>query len=454
MASEWHTVSVNKKRGNTSSSASVQNSVLNVFNKTTPSIVPKNYIKYSKENIYFYKQINKNEQVSYELSITFDKINDMFKTSTQYLESKKKINYNQFNHNRWELKKEGDNSVINIICCGLNKITENNAVDIIKEIKSQEILLYDDLEKLTEKIIHKCISEIQFVKLYIQVIKYIITDCKWIVDDNNMIPLTFRRIFLNQLEMRFCNLINDVRNMKYDDNESELIVIHSKLRKGLINLIAELYTNKIIGNQLIRYIFRNLENAYEESKVEQYLEHWLILFNVVIDNWMKNEKIYLDEQVQYIMSKTSLSSKLKFIIQDQFDMLKSKNYNINYIPCSTVKVINDNPENISDNNESIVEYDDNYDLIILSSIEYESLDKWFESLGDGINSDKLLLDLLQITLTDKKQFDLVKNILDYLLKRDYITKEQVSKKIEYIKDENDLSEYRYYEKHLSELELI
>jgi len=455
MASEWHTVSVNKKRGNTSSSAPVQNSVSNVFNKTTPSIIPKNYIKYLKENIYFYKQINKNEQVSYELSVTFDKINEMFKTSTQYLESKKKINYNQFNHNRWELKKEGDNSVINIICCGLNKITENNAVDIINEIKSQEILLYDDLEKLTEKIIHKCISEIQFVRLYVQVIKYIITDCKWIVDDNNMIPLTFRRIFLNQLEMRFCNLINDVRNMKYDDNESELIVIHSKLRKGLINLIAELYTNKIIGNQLIRYIFRNLENAYEESKVEQYLEHWLILFNVVIDNWMKNEKIYLDEQVQYIMSKTSLSSKLKFIIQDQFDILKSKNYNINDISNATVEVINDKPEDTSDDTlENIVEYDDNYDLIILSSIEYESLDKWFESLGDGINSDKLLLDLLQITLTDKKQFDLVKNILDYLLKRDYITKEQVSKKIEYIKDENDLSEYRYYEKHLSELELI
>jgi hypothetical protein len=457
MASEWHTVSVNKKRGNNiSSSAPVQNNVLNVFNKITPSIVSKNYVRYSKEDIYFYKEINKNEQVSYELSITFDKINEMFKTSTQYLESKKKINYNQFNHNRWELKKEGDNSVINIICCGLNKITENNAVEIINEIKSQEILLYDDLEKLTEKIIHKCISELQFLKLYIQVIKYIMTNCKWIVDDNNMIPITFRRIFLNQLEMRFCNLINDVRNMKYDDSESEIIVIHSKLRKGLINLIAELYTNKIIGNQLIRYIFRNLENAYEESKVEQYLEYWLILFNVIIDNWIKHEKIYLDEQVQYIMSKKLLSSKLKFIIQDQFDILKSKNYNINDISCETTEVINDNTlENTLENTlDDTIDYDDNYDLIILSSTEYESLDKWFNSLGDNINSDKLLLDLLQITLTDKKQFDLVKNVLDYLLKREYITREEVNKKIEYIKNENDLSEYRYYEKHLSELNLI
>ena len=66
-------------------------------------------IKYTKDQIYLYKQINKDQQVSYELSNIFDKINDMFKTSTQYLESKKKINYNQFNHNRWELKKDEDN---------------------------------------------------------------------------------------------------------------------------------------------------------------------------------------------------------------------------------------------------------------------------------------------------------------------------------------------------------
>jgi hypothetical protein len=33
-------------------------------------------------------------------------------------------------------------------------------------------------------------------------------------------------------------------------------------------------------------------------------------------------------------------------------------------------------------------------------------------------------------------------------------KEQVIQKIEYIKEENDLSEYKYYEKHLVELALI
>ena len=105
----------------------------------------------------------------------------------------------------------------------------------------------------------------------------------------------------------------------------KLIVIHNKLRRGLINLITELYNTKIIGNQLLRYIFRNLENAYDENKNDQYLEYWLILFKSVMINWLVSEKIYLDEQIQYIITKTGISNKIKFMIQDQLDILKSKN---------------------------------------------------------------------------------------------------------------------------------
>jgi len=428
--------------------------------------ITKSIIKYTKDQIYLYKQINKDQQVSYELSNIFDKINDMFKTSTQYLESKKKINYNQFNHNRWELKKEEDNGVINIVCSGLNKITKSNIDEILKEIELQEIVLYNDLDKLTEKMIQKCINEVDFVKLYIQVIKHIILKCKWIVDDNNGIPVTFRRLFMNQLEMRFNNLINDVKNMKYDENESELIVIHSKTRKGLINLLTELYNNKIIGNQLIRYIFKNLENAYDEHKNDQYLEYWLILFKSVIENWLVHEKIYLNEQLQYIMSKMDkiISNKIKFMIQDQLDILKSKNFdftNLEKVEKEDEEKVEVEVEVEKEDEGSEKEADENdenavpvYDLLILSSTEYDTLDKWFEIIDSSILPEKLLLDLLQITLSEKKYFDTVKNVLEYLLKRQYITRDQVIQKIEYIKEENDLSEYKYYEKHLVELALI
>jgi hypothetical protein len=47
-------------------------------------------------------------------------------------------------------------------------------------------------------------------------------------------------------------------------------------------------------------------------------------------------------------------------------------------------------------------------------------------------------------------YDIVINILKYLLEKNYYTKQDVKTKIEYIIRENDLSEYSYYKKHLDE----
>jgi len=406
-------------------------------------------IKYTDEQIYAFKKINKDQMVSYELSVKFDKINEMFKTSTQYLESKKKINYNQYNHNRWELKKEEDNSVINIICIGLNKITEMNSDEIIREIENQEIVMYDDLEKLTEKIIHKCISEPQFIKLYVKVIKHIMLKCSWIVDDQNMIPITFRRVLLNQLEMRFSNLINDVKNMKYEESETELIIIHNKQKKGLITLICELYSSKIIGNQLVRYIFRNLETAFDSTGIDQYLEYWLALLSTVMDSWMASEKQYLDEQVQYIQLKTIRTMKVKFILDDILDELKKRNY----LPSDSINST-ESQETYKEpiGGGEVDEEEESYDPLILSHGEYESTESWVASLDSNISWDKLLLDLLQFTISEKSELELVKKILGYFTSKSIYTQEQILEKINWIRSENDFSEYRYYLKDLDELE--
>ena len=115
---------------------------VNVLHSNVSTTLQKsNITRYIRDDIFKYKIINKENQVTYELSLIFDKINDMFKTSTQYIESKKKINYNQSNHNKWELKKDEDNSIINIICSGFNKITKENYNQIFMEISIQEIIL-------------------------------------------------------------------------------------------------------------------------------------------------------------------------------------------------------------------------------------------------------------------------------------------------------------------------
>ncbi len=446
MASEWQTVATSKKKKTPVSTPT------NVFETafSTKAVVGKpgsSIIKYIDEQIYAFKKINKEQMVSYELSVKFDKINEMFKTSTQYLESKKKINYNQYNHNRWELKKEEDNSVINIVCIGLNKITEQNSDEIIKEIEAQEIVLYDDLEKLTEKIIHKCISEPQFIKLYVKVIKHIMLKCSWIVDDHNMVPITFRRVLLNQLEMRFSNLINDVKNMKYEESENELIVIHNKQKRGLISLICELYSSKIIGNQLVRYIFRNLETAFDSTGIDQYLEYWLALLSTVMSSWLSSEKLYLDEQMQYIQSKKIATMKVKFILDDILDELKKKNYLPSENVQNQVQEEETYDQTINDEDE-----EESYDPLILSHGEYESTELWAGSLDSNISWDKLLLDLLQFTISEKSELDLVKKLLGYFMSKSVYTSDQIQEKINWIRSENDFSEYRYYLKDLEELE--
>jgi hypothetical protein len=454
MASEWQTVSTSRKKTKTpvSNPTNVFESAFAVKAVGKPD---SSIIKYTDEQIYSFKKIHKEQMVSYELSVKFDKINEMFKTSTQYLESKKKINYNQYNHNRWELKKEEDNGVINIVCIGLNKITEQNSDEIIKEIETQEIVMYDDLEKLTEKIIHKCISEPQFIKLYVKVIKHIMLKCSWIVDDQNMVPVTFRRVLLNQLEMRFSNLINDVKNMKYEESESELVVIHNKQKKGLISLICELYSSKIIGNQLVRYIFRNLETAFDSTGIEQYLEYWLSLLSTVMISWLLTEKQYLDEQIQYISSKTIKTLKVKFTLDDIFDELKKKNYlpsEISNVEVESEKETYEEPINGGGDDDD--DEESSYDPLILSHGEYETTESWSASLDADINWDKFLLDLLQFTISEKSELELVKKILGHFILKSLYKTDQVQDKINWIRSENDFSEYRYYLKDLEELELF
>jgi hypothetical protein len=184
-----------------------------------------------------------------------------------------------------------------------------------------------------------------------------------------------------------------------------------------------------------------------------------------MENWLVHEKIYLSEQLQYIMNKMDkiISNKIKFMIQDQLDILKSNNFDFsnlkkeeqveNQEECEE-HIDNEISDEFIDESENTSENTSVYDLLILSSTEYDTLDKWFEIIDSSILPEKLLLDLLQITLSEKKYFDTVKNVLEYLLKKQYITRDQVIQKIKYIKEENDLSEYKYYEKHLVELSLI
>lgn len=440
----WQAVSNTKKKDKNTSNMPIK--VLNIVpksdikvlnTKSVPNNVTQNSIKYTVEFIYSFEQIHKEQQMSYELSVKFDKINEMFKTSTQYIASKIKVNYNQNNHNKWEQKKDTPKSIINIVCGGLNKITDDNYNVIIEEIMVDETMVLDDLEKISERIINKCINETQFLQLYVKVIKHIMFNKKWIVLDANSVPTTFRKIFLNQLELRFENLINDVKNMKYDVSETELIIIHNKARNGLILIIIELYKSKIIGNQLIRYIFKNLENVYESTECiyEQFLEYWLVLLIAITNIWKDSETQYLNEQIEYIIKKKdNLSLKLQFLLEDLIEKLNKSKFVIEI-------------KEVVQEVQSVVE---TYDMIILSVEEYETVDEWFDGIKNNLNKDNFLTDLLKLTLNYKEYSTTVINILKYLLEIKYVLKNDIKNRINNIRSNNDYSEYRYFERNLEE----
>ena len=52
-------------------------------------------------------------------------------------------------------------------------------------------------------------------------------------------------------------------------------------------------------------VFRNLENAYEETKNDQYLEYWLILFKSVMINNLDNLSYYAQTSLRRTMEKYS-----------------------------------------------------------------------------------------------------------------------------------------------------
>ena len=191
-----------------------------------------------------------------------------------------------------------------------------------------------------------------------------------------------------------------------------------------------------------------METAFDSTGLEQYIEYWLLLLQTVMNIWIDSEKQYLDEQIQYIKSKTINGLKIKFLLDDILTALDSKSYKP------------DDVENLGQNNSSETngytpnpEIED-YDPHILSHGEYDTTDSWFKSLDTNIDWDKFLLDLLQLTLSEKKELELVKKLLGYLKDKSLFTNEQIKTKIQYIKDENDFSEYKYYLKDLEELETI
>jgi hypothetical protein len=316
MDSDWQVSTHKKKIGKNSQSINTTNETSNVKIITD-------------EVIQSFKSVYVN--VSCKLSKKFDEINKMFSTSTQYLDSKEKINHNQHNHNKWQNKKDSEYEDVEMILGNFNKLSANTFDIIVNEIKKYNIITFADMTTVVKSIYAKCINDSQFVDINCQLIKKIIMEFKWIVYDDAEIPITFRKCFINYLENEFKKNMHDIcTELEESDEEQEDFL--SERRKTFFALLCALFSNCIIGNQLFRFIFNNVEAAYLKTSNDEYMDRWLMLYDCAKKYWVDSDIKYIQEKQKFITdNKDKFSIRIsimitKYVTIDKVDDSNTNNF--------------------------------------------------------------------------------------------------------------------------------
>lgn len=347
---------------------------------------------YSPEFIYSFKE---KCELTEGLLLIFEEINELFKTSSQYIDMKKRINLNV----KWKLKKKDE---VNIIMNALNRICKSNYEAIRTELANTTITVSDDLYKIANNMVTKMMCEVQFIEIYSQLIHDILLQGKWIVDGNP--PETFRKAFLKRMQ----ELYGDIENDKFDRN--------------FFKILYSLHSCKIVGTNLVRHVMDDLKRLYESTKNERYMEYFIIL-------WHLNTSDYND----YVADmRTNLSKRLQFMMDDN--------------PCEETLPLKVKKQEVVDNSKYI-----NYIVYI---DEFNSIDEMLNDVCKECNCIDFLHILLKYTIDEPKGIDLVIKIVKTGLDRKYWKSRDVVSILENIK-KHDMADILvdapYFSKHMDRI---
>jgi hypothetical protein len=199
-------------------------------------------ITYSVEEILSYKNVNVNI-LTEELSNMFDSINNSFLQSTQYIENRKKINYNHLNSNKW--KKINSNINTKLLSL-LNKITDETFSNILEKVLNSNITNDNQINKLADDLIYKILTDIDNNKLYCSMIKQIIDSGLWYFKKNHNEYVNLRILFVEKLQKQYdINLEKiDLLFESYRTNEDEFFEIKKNMN-CIINTIINMHLSNI-----------------------------------------------------------------------------------------------------------------------------------------------------------------------------------------------------------------
>jgi len=294
---DWHTIDTKKKVKNVSDVHIVAQQL-----KGNIKIIPKmEFDNYKTQYI----------GVSFALSELFDSINAMVHTSSQYLSSRQ-INHNQHNHNIYHHNNIDDSDIDLQINSMFNKLSVSNVQIIMESLKSANIVVYNEMIKVVGAIYQKCIANEQLIPLYTKVIKHIIINYSWVVYDDHCKPITFRKILIDHIEYKFNEIIDDIRLNKESKDENI-----SLDRKAFFTMIGAFFDESIFGNQLFRFIFTSLENAFIQTKHFIYMDYWLILSIWANKVWIIENPEYLLEKIEFIKANDHLmNTKIRLLSEN------------------------------------------------------------------------------------------------------------------------------------------
>jgi len=342
-------------------------------------------ITYQIEEILNYRNVNVNI-LTEELSNIFDSINNSFLQSTQYIENRKKINYNQVNSSKW--KKINSNINTKLLSL-LNKITDETFSNVLEKVLNSNITNYSQLDKLSNDIISKILIDNDNNKLYCSIIKQIIDSGLWYFKHDDYEYINFRIFFINKLSKEFNDSMSniDLLKEKYFSDEDEYFSIKNKFN-ALINTIINLHMSNILSDKIMDYVIDSLKNKYSD-KTQDVIEY-LVKING-IHNY-EDVEIFLKEELK----NPNLTSRYKFMIED----LHKKPI----VDISKIDINNEFKKFLTDAN----------------------LDSLKKHLGGKINYLELLKyvceKLLSINLNDiEKYLNLIKKIRERMNKDEYIT---------------------------------
>lgn len=341
-------------------------------------------ITYSVEEILSYKNVNVNI-LTEELSNIFDSINNSFLQSTQYIENRKKINYNHLNSNKW--KKINSNINTKLLSL-LNKITDETFSNILEKVLNSNITNDSQINKLADDLIYKILIDIDNNKLYCSMIKQIIDSGLWFFKSDDREYVNFRIFFIKKLQEEFEESMKniDLLKEKYFSDEDEYFSIKKRF-SSLISTIINLHLSNILSDEIMNYVVDSLKDKYSEKTTD------------VIEYLCKINEIHNYEDVEIFLKSLldkDISARYKFMIED-----------LGKRPAKVIKKV-----------DTIAEYKK-----FLTDANLDSLKKHLDGKINYLDLLKFVFDkIVSINLNDiDKYINLVRKIKERMNKVEYDT---------------------------------